>query len=251
MISFSQAHDTLFLSSGGRIVVGGFSFQVPTTAQIGQTYEIQVGSPSATSDGISTPVSILTVTNGSLTNGAINSTKIVTVGSAHYLVGDVAPFNWFNAGDFGDGTLQNDDVTETFQTAVYGLDGPSPATKSSDYFDAMDSSDGMTNTLYIGTDTSINSIMYGDGIIAVDDVYVTFRRSLDPTLIWYDRFDTATGKVAVAVPNLLAHTVQRGRLRGFRRQLASFRPPLHYRRGGSGANRWQSFGASARPGFVT
>jgi hypothetical protein len=204
LITYSQAHDTLFLSSGGEVVVGGFSFKVPTSATVGQQYEIQVGSPSATSDGISTPVVIQTVTNGSMTNGVINSVKIVTVGAARYLVGDVAPFYWFNAGDFGDGYLEANDVSETFQTAIYGLNGPSPATQQSDYFDAMDSSNGTDNNYYNGNDTTINSIEFGDGVLAVDDVYVTYRRSLDPSLFWFDRFDSASGKQAVQTSNLLA-----------------------------------------------
>jgi hypothetical protein len=203
LITYSQAHDTLFLNSGGEVVVGAFSFTVPTTATVGQQYEIQVGSPSATSDGISTPVLIQTPTNGSTTNGAINSFKIVTVSTNHYLVGDVAPFYWFNAGDFGDGYLDNNDVTETFQTAIYGFDGPDPATRQSDYFDAMDSSNGKDNNYYLGTDTDINTIEFGDHVLAVDDVYVTYRRSLDPSLYWFDRDDTASGKMAYQVPNLL------------------------------------------------
>jgi sugar lactone lactonase YvrE len=203
LISYSIAHDTLFLNTGGEVIVGGFSFTVPTTAVVGQQYEIQIGSPSATSDGISTPVFIETPTNGSMTNGAVNSIKLVTVGQTNYLVGDVAPFYWFNAGDFGDGYLENNDVTETFQTAIYGLNGPNAATQHSDYFDAMDSSNGKDNNYYLGTDTSINSILYGDGIIAVDDVYVTYRRSLDPTLLWVYRENTSNGKYAYTSNSLL------------------------------------------------
>jgi hypothetical protein len=203
LVTYSQAHDTMFLSGGGQVIVGAFSFHVPTTATAGQTYEIQIGSPSATSDGISKPVFMLTVTNGSMTNGAVNSIKTVTVGTNAYLVGDTAPFSWFNGGDFGDGTLQNNDVTEVFQVAAYGLDGPDAATATSDYFDAMDSSNGNYSGLYDGTDTLINNITLGDGVIAVDDIYVTYRRSLDPSLTWYNRYDSATGKQAYAVPNLL------------------------------------------------
>ncbi len=203
LISYSMAHDTLFLNSGGQVVVGGFSFTVPASATNGQQYEIQIGSPSATSDGITTPVLIELVTNGSMTNGPVNSTKIVTVGTNQYLVGDVAPFHWFNAGDFGDGSLSNNDVTETFQTAIYGVNGPNAATKQSDYFDAMDSSDGTDNNYYLGTDTDINTILYGDHILAVDDVYVTYRRSLDPSLLWVYRQDTASGKHAFTSNSLV------------------------------------------------
>jgi hypothetical protein len=68
----------------------------------------------------------------------------------------------------------------------------------------MDSSDGSDNNLYDGNDTNINSIKFGDGILAVDDVYVTYRRSLDPSLTWYDRFWTNGVRQAVAVPNTLS-----------------------------------------------
>jgi sugar lactone lactonase YvrE len=199
LLTYSLAHDTWYTFSDGAVIVGGYSFVVPGKAQIGQTYQIQIGSPSATTYPIAN-VTIMTVTNGSLTNGAINSLKTVTVGQIQYLVGDVFPFGWFNAGDFGDSNLMNDDVIETFQSAIYGWDTP-PA--GSDYFDAMDSSNGKDNNLYNGNDTTINSITLGDGILAVDDVYVTYRRSLDYTLNWYNRYWSNGVRVAVQVSNTL------------------------------------------------
>jgi len=48
LIKYSQAHDTLFLEGGGRVILGGYSFQVPVGATNGQTYQIQIGRPSAT-----------------------------------------------------------------------------------------------------------------------------------------------------------------------------------------------------------
>src|SRR5262249_47340158 len=39
-------------------------------------------------------------------------------------------------------------------------------------------------------DTTINQIAFGDGNLDVCDVYVTFRRSLDPSLVWFNRFWT-------------------------------------------------------------
>jgi hypothetical protein len=197
LISFSVAHDTLYLNTGGQVIVGAFSFYVPTTATVGQLYAIQIGSPSATL-GVQ-PVLLNVVTNGSLTNGPVNSTKLVTVGTNQYLVGDVYPFGWFNAGDFGQNFLYNVDVVETFQTAVYGLNGPylvGANGANSDYFDAMDSSNGSDNNYYLGTDTAINSILFGDHRIQVDDVYVTYRRSLDPALLWVYRQHSTGGLVA-------------------------------------------------------
>jgi sugar lactone lactonase YvrE len=200
LITYSQAHDTMFFSSGGQVILGAFSFVIPPNATTGQTYQINAGNGSATSDGIRTPVFIQTVVNGALGGGPINSVKVITVGSAQYLVGDAAPFRWFNAGDFGDSTLEDSDVTQVFQSAIYGLNYPPPG---SDFFDAMDSSDGSDNNYYNGNDTTINSIQMGDGILAVDDVYVTFRRSLDPSLTWYDRYWSGGTRHAVAVTNTL------------------------------------------------
>jgi hypothetical protein len=139
LITYSQDHDVTFLAAGGQVVVGGYTFKVPGTAAMGQTYQIQIGRPSATSDGIGGPgsdVFINTPTNGSYAAGAINAIKYVTVGQNKYLVGDAYPFHWFNAGDFGDGVLDNAAVEQVFEAAIYKLNQP-PA--GSDFFDALDS----------------------------------------------------------------------------------------------------------------
>jgi hypothetical protein len=315
LITYSQAHDTLFLSSAGKVVLGGFAFSVPTTATAGQTYQIQIGRPSATSDGIGTPgsdVYIATPTNGSLAGGAINALKTVTVGQRRYAVGDVYPFRWFNAGDYGDSYLKSADVVQVFQSAIYNLNNP-PA--GSDFFDGMDSCCGtvdtstngmylypasLTNTLvtfttnvisdtvittnitqtnivvgyytnlyltnivvttntvidtfstnyfvttnvlitstnvfagyitntefftyqtnttsytnitvnttaqiplYDGSDTLIDSIAFGDGELNIADVYVTFRRSLDSSRTWYQRFWTNGLRAALTTPNIFS-----------------------------------------------
>ncbi|MGA2179520.1 MAG: hypothetical protein ABSH15_08070 [Verrucomicrobiota bacterium] len=290
LIAYSQAHDTLFLQSAGQVILGGYAFWVPTNAAPGQTYQIQIGRPSATSDGVGAPgssVFIYAPTNGSLTNGAINSTKIVTMGQLKYIVGNVYPFRWFNAGDFGNTNLQNADVQQVFNSAIYGLNSPPPG---SDFFDAMDSCgnigtlDGQTgyytnnnvypyifpysitnyintydiNTnllattnnvlnfieyiyfdttsfsaistitsifpnstnvtlvtttydfpnppyvpnLFDGSDQNINQIAFGDGMLDVCDVYVTYRRSLDPSLTWFRRFWANGVRVAETTTNL-------------------------------------------------
>src|SRR5262249_22181837 len=102
LIKFSQPHDTLFDESGGKVVLGGYGFQIPSAAQPGQTYQIQIGRPSATSDGVGAPgadVVMLAPVNGSMGAGSVNALKWVTAGQRKYLVGDCAPFRWFNAGD--------------------------------------------------------------------------------------------------------------------------------------------------------
>jgi hypothetical protein len=55
--------------------------------------------------------------------------------------------------------------------------------------------------LFNGNDTSINQIAFGDGVLDVCDVYVTFRRSEDPTLTWYSRFWTNGFRVATTTLN--------------------------------------------------
>jgi sugar lactone lactonase YvrE len=205
LITFSMAHETLFTKSSGSVIVGAYSFDIPGNAALNQSYQIQIGRPSADGDGFAQNVLIQSPTNGSLGAGAINSIKNVTVGIVPYLVGDVAPFRWLNAGDFGDGNLLNNDVLETFRSAVYYLNTPVPG---SDFYDAMDSSDGSFNNYYAETDAAINNIMFGDGKLDVTDVYVTFRRSLDPSLYWVQRFWSNNGAggsalFAQTVPNVL------------------------------------------------
>jgi hypothetical protein len=188
LTAFSDAHDVEFSEAGGEVLVGAYGFLVPTTATISNQYTIQAGLPSATTyyPPATAPVGVFmqAPTNGSLGTGAINAIKKVTVGVASYLVGDTYPFGWFNAGDFGDSNLLNDDVIEVFQSAIYSISTPLP---NSDYFDAMDSSDGTYNNLYDANDADINAITLGDGKLKVDDVYVTFKRSLDTNLNWYIR----------------------------------------------------------------
>jgi hypothetical protein len=213
LIASSQAHDTMFTPAMGKVVLGGYAFQIPPTAAPGQTYQVQIGRPSATSDGIGAPgsdVYVATPIGGSLSNGAMNSVKIVTAGQLKYVAGDCAPFRWFNAGDFGNTNLDNSDVEQVFQSAVYSLNYPPP---HSDFYDSMDScgtlgvptangywvpgstiSDPATlNLLFDGNDTLINSMAFGNipqMPLDVCDVYVTFRRSLDPSLTWFHRFWT-------------------------------------------------------------
>jgi hypothetical protein len=237
LITYSMAHDDLFPNpqQPNGVIVGGYGFRIPTNATSGQTYQIQIGRPSATSDGVGAPgsdVYIATPTNGSLT-----TIKNVTVGQIKYLVGDCAPFGWFNAGDFGTGTnLDNSDVMQVFQSAIYALNYPPPG---SDFNDSMDSCGGIgvldtstgyytnkgpltlgeQNAMFDGGDPLINSMAFGSKPqtsfamfamtnLDVCDVYVTFRRSLDPSLTWFRRFWTngvLEAEAGYPQPNLQAH----------------------------------------------
>lgn len=233
LITYSLPHDDLFPNpqQPNGVVVGGYSFTVPTNATPGQTYQIRIGLPSATSDGVGAPgkdVFIDAPTNGSLGAGSLNAIKNVTIGSAQYIAGDSAPFRWFNAGDFGDTNLDNADVEQVFQSAMYALNYPP---LGSDFFDSMDSAGSLgvdsgfgylTNAGPVASeaaygnndDTSVNFSVFGDGTLDVSDVYTTFRRSLDPSLMLYSRFrtnDTVNGYSGLAaVPfarsNLVVHT---------------------------------------------
>lgn len=208
LITYSQAHDITFEKANNKVIVGGYNFKVPVNATPGNTYQIKISRPSATDDGIGAPgsdVYIFAPTNSNYGGGApLNAIKNVTVGQRKYIVGSVYPFRWFNAGDFGSSNILNADVMQVYQSAIYGLNYPPPG---SDFADAMDSCGnigvldsttgyytnsftalGSTDPLFDGNDTTINQIAFGDGVLDVCDVYVTFRRSLDPSLTWYRRF---------------------------------------------------------------
>jgi hypothetical protein len=174
LITYSQDHDVTFLAASGQVVVGSYTFQVPGNAVSNQTYQIQIGRPSATSDGIGAPGSDVTInapTNGSFASGSINAVKNVTVGQRTYVAGDVYPFQWFNAGDFGDGVLDNADVEQVFEAAVYSLNTP-PA--GSDFFDAMDSCGyiGMLNGSGVYTNAGSYSTNYPAPNFLVSSNYV-------------------------------------------------------------------------------
>jgi len=213
LITYSIAHDTLFSKGGGTVVVGAYSFQIPTNANIGDQYFIQLGSPSATRDGVGAPGADVYIQ-------APANSQAVTVGSPSYLVGDAAPFRWLNAGDFGEGMLNNADVMQVYQAAIEEVDMPPT---NSDLYAAMDSSGNLgfldsgnqyytnsfvnyTNiyaiqTLFDGNDQTINTNIFGDGQLDVSDLYVTYRRSLDPSLVWFKRYWTNSQFVAVPTSN--------------------------------------------------
>ncbi len=219
LITFSQAHDTTFLSANGKVVVGGYSFVIPTNAAAGNTYEIRIDRPSATEDGISADVFIQSP-DGSDPNVPIRGKKTVTVGERRYVVGDVAPFGWFNAGDFGDTNILNNDLVQLLQSISYANNLPNNLPPpGSDFFDAFDACCVTTNGVDLsgsfisgdGNDTTINQIGFGDNSLTnvvvpnalnIADLYVTFRRSLDPSLAWYARYWSNGVRQATIVSNL-------------------------------------------------
>jgi hypothetical protein len=104
-------------------VLSFFTVPVPPTAPAGATYSVSVYNVSATVDGFQGNVLV--------TNSA---PRVITVASPEYIVGDTAPGGWYNAGDFGDGILLNNDVNNAFNTSL-GLYTMAPG---SDVFDSMD-----------------------------------------------------------------------------------------------------------------
>ncbi len=202
LVKISSTKNTRYLSSDGKVILGAYRLPIPSSSPNGSTFRIALRNPSGTADGISQPVPLMIPTNGSLGAGAPNTVKRVTLASRQYIVGDSTPFRWFNAGDFGDTTLASSDVSDLFQSAVYMPYLNTPI-RDSDLFDSLDASDGSSGTVSFGDDASINTITTGDGNLAVDDVWVTFRRSLDPTLKWFARYWSNGIRQVVEVPNSL------------------------------------------------
>jgi hypothetical protein len=209
LIEYSGMDETLFTLQANGTLFGALQFPIPAKAVPGQPYVLQISYPSASSydDPLccGPPISVLVQapTNGPSTGTSPNAVKLITVLpdnsplSAH-LVGDVFPYTWYNIGDFGDGLLQNDDVIQTMEYAFSHL---SPYPANNPYYDAMDSSDGSVNTFYTASDSAIDLIASGDGVIDVSDVYVTLRRSLDPSISNYSRIWSGTSWVPMGYTN--------------------------------------------------
>jgi sugar lactone lactonase YvrE len=219
LIRYSLPHDRLFVSQqGNQVVAGGYSFVVPATAAVGQTYQIEISRPSGNADGIREDVVIETPLDP---NGPLRARQTVTVGDRRYIVGDLAPFRWFNAGDFGDGSIVNNDMEQIHQSVIYGVNNPPPG---SDMEGAIDSCCVDTNGVNLagsfqpwnGNDDTINTIGFGDGELDISDLYVSFRRALDPSLVWYERYWSAGELRANPIPNTF-----RGEISGF--SASSFR----------------------------
>lgn len=212
LIRYSLPHDHLFLSQNQKVVPGAYSFRLPANAQAGQTYQIAVIRPSANSDGVSEDVFIETPND---TNIPIRAVQTITVGERRYTVGDLAPFRWFNAGDFGDGNILNNDMEQIHQSVIYSNNVPP---YKSDFYGALDSCCVTTNGVDLGrsyqpgngNDTVINQIGFGDDVLNVADLFVSFRRALDPSLVWYERYWSN----GVLRANVIANTF-RGQIPGF------------------------------------
>jgi|GEM_PF-1205699 len=206
--------------TNGDVLLGGYSIWVPENATPGMDrYTLRLTNASGTSDGYQAPVKFDLITDDSIDNLAMKSVKRIEVvdGSEYkYLVGDICPYLWVNTGDFGDGGLDNADVMQVFAAACYSENVPP---KNSLMFDAMDSAGRKMDRSLVSQDYSspypdIDGVGYGDGVIDVNDVYVTFRRSIDPSLkqiyrYWQNGTNYAvytSGAAPAIKPRLVAST---------------------------------------------
>jgi hypothetical protein len=104
-------------------VVAMLAVPIPATANLGDSYRISVLEASGTSDGLQDEVELFPMAN-----------RIITVTNVAYTTGDSALSGWYNAGDFGNGDLKNNDVNNAF---LASLGGRVPY-DFSDLFNAMD-----------------------------------------------------------------------------------------------------------------
>lgn len=161
----------LYISEYG--VIANLKVKIPKTAPIGSQYSLKVLNVSGTSDGSQNVLDISALADATL-----------TVKSVEYVVGNVTPGSWYNAGDFGrfDGTSpawDNADVNAVFQASL-GVHVPYAGT---DVYNAMD--------VYPEA-----GVIMGDGLITYLDWQRVLDRSLGRNLDWYVRFWKDSGSLA-------------------------------------------------------
>jgi hypothetical protein len=115
--------------------------KIPANASNGARYTLHVSSVSGTSDAAQQSIAI-----------AAMEDRTLTVGSLAYMAGDCAGGDWYNAGDFGDGILDNADVNAIFLASL-GFKTPYPGT---DAFNAMDVYPETTTTMGNGLITFLD-----------------------------------------------------------------------------------------------
>ena len=207
LVTYSMPHDILH-KDADMVVMGSLGFGIPLGAA-DSVYQIQLDNFSGT-DASGRPIPIQVVTTGTLSGGKsnlINSIKqvVVTNQSPKFLVGSALPFKWFNAGDFG--SLTNIDAGDVIQTiyaagmnkeVLVGRNKADPNVNmpvNCDMYYALDSWTPNANNWNDDPRTNselLNAMDRGAydtdrAVIDVADVYVTFRRSLDPSLNWFTR----------------------------------------------------------------
>ncbi len=111
------------LDMAGAGVVVMLHFQVPTNATAGEVFSLNILDVSGTSDGQQTAIAISPL-----------PIQTLTITDPPYLVGDSSPSLGYNAGQFGNGSLDNSDVNN----AIYASAGIRVPPTDSDIFGAMD-----------------------------------------------------------------------------------------------------------------
>jgi sugar lactone lactonase YvrE len=116
--------------------VGLVEIPIPDTVVYGQTYTLSVINPSGTSDGDQASVALAGYTN------------LLTITDPIYLAGDSSPAGGYNAGEFGDGQLNNADVNNAMYASV-GIRSPIVFTDAHDDMDVwpVDNGDGQITLL--------------------------------------------------------------------------------------------------------
>lgn len=96
---------------------------LPADSVVGDRYKIHILEPSGTTNALQAKLALKAM-----------EPRLITVTNISYTVGDSALGSWYNAGDFGDGNLDNSDVNNAFYASL-GIRLPF---SFSDVFDAMD-----------------------------------------------------------------------------------------------------------------
>jgi hypothetical protein len=156
-------------------VITNLILPVPPSAKEGDSYLIRVVHVSGTSDGFESELSLTAL-----------PPRTVRVRNIPYLIGDIAEARWYNAGEFGNGSLSNADVNRTFWASL-GVQVPYV---SSDAFDAMDA---------FPFDTSFSA--GGDRAIRFLDWQVTLRRALGQEPTWSRSWSSSGIRIPISSPN--------------------------------------------------
>lgn len=149
-ISFVGASTGLKVTDSA--IVAMLAVPIPPSAAAGQSYTISIIQPSGTADGLQVPIALSTFRD-----------RTITITNISYIVGDSAVANGYNAGDFGNGNLNNNDINNAFHASL-GLFVPY---SFSDVFDAMDT---------FPEDSTASA--GGDGQIRFLDWQIALQRSL-------------------------------------------------------------------------